>query len=99
MSTDADFNDRAAAALAAEEGVGWEVARRYVAALRKAGVLKAGTDVKRMKIGIARDAPASVDIRLENGFWVTGELAAPKWTGVWANPFLEDHVEAGGPRA
>lgn len=89
MSTDADFNDRAAAALAVEEGVDWETAQRYVAALRKAGVLKAGTDVRRMEIRVAGDAPTSVDIRLQNGFRVAGELAAPTWTGVWANPFIE----------
>ena len=89
MSTDKDFDDRAAAALAVEEGVDWETAQRYAAALRKAGVLKSGTDVQRIQIGVAMDAPVSVDIRLENGFRVAGELAAQQWKGVWSNPFLE----------
>lgn len=89
MSTDADFDDRATAALTVEEGVDWETAKRYVTALRKAGVLKAGTDVRRMEIRVAGDAPTSVDVRLENGFRVAGELAAPTWSGEWANPFIE----------
>lgn len=89
MSTDADFDDRAAAALVVEEGIDWETARRYASTLRAAKVLKSGSDVHRMEIGVAMDAPTSVDIRLENGFRVAGELAVPKWTGVWANPFLE----------
>lgn len=90
MSTDADFDDRAAAALEAEEGLDWETAKRYAAVLRKARVLKAGTDVHRLEIGAALDAPTSVDIQLENGFRVAGELAGQRWTGEWSNPFLEE---------
>ena len=89
MSIDKDFDDRAAAALAADEGVDWETAQRYAAVLRRAGVLKSGTDVRRMKIDVAAEAPTSVDITLEGGFRVAGELAAPQWKGVWSNPFLE----------
>ena len=70
MSIDKDFDDRAAAALVVEEGIDWETARRYASTLRQAGALKSGTDVQRMKIGVAMDAPTSVDIRLENGFRV-----------------------------
>lgn len=94
MSIDADFNERAAATLAVEEGVDWETAQRYVAALRTAGVLKAGTDVRRMEIRVAGDAPTSVDIRLENGFRVAGELTAATWSGVWANSFIEGGTPA-----
>lgn len=89
MSTDAEFDDRAATALAVEEGIDWETAKRYAAILRRAGVLKAGTDVRRIEVGVAKDAPTSVDIALENGFRVAGELAGQRWTGVWANPLLE----------
>lgn len=89
MSTDAGFDERAAAALAAEEGIDWETAKRYAAILRREGVLKAGSDIRRIEVKVAKDAPTSVDIALQNGFRVAGELAAPQWTGVWSNPFLE----------
>lgn len=90
MSTDAEFDRRAAAALEAEEGLDWETAKRYAAVLRKARVLKSGTDVHRFEIEVAKDEPTSVDIQLENGYRVAGELAGQRWTGVWANPFLEE---------
>lgn len=89
MTEQSQIDDRAAAVLCAEAGLGWDEAQRLVSVLRGAKVLRTPIDVRRVHVSQQIGKYPWVELEFENGAVLAGSLSNDLGgVPAWSNPFL-----------